>query len=33
VTKVLELSVFTGHDSLGIWYSDGQPVDPSVYEK
>lgn len=33
VRKVLELSGFTGHDSLGIWYSDNQPLDPSMYEE
>ncbi|KAK7356913.1 hypothetical protein VNO80_16193 [Phaseolus coccineus] len=33
VRKVLDLSGFTGHDSLGIWFSDNQPVDPSVYEE
>ncbi|XP_061373194.1 protein TRM32-like [Gastrolobium bilobum] len=33
VRKVLELSSFTGNQSLGIWYSDDQPVDPSVYEE
>ncbi|TKY53612.1 TRM32 protein [Spatholobus suberectus] len=33
VRKVLELSGFTGHDSLGIWYSDNLPVDPSVFEE
>lgn len=33
VRKVLELSGFTSHESLGIWYSDDQPVDPSVYEE
>ncbi|KAK7279131.1 hypothetical protein RJT34_24176 [Clitoria ternatea] len=33
VKKVLELSGFTGHESFGIWYSDNQPVDPSVYEE
>ncbi|RDX76886.1 Protein TRM32, partial [Mucuna pruriens] len=33
VRKVLELSGFTGHDSLGTWYSDNQPVDPSLYDE
>lgn len=33
VRKVLELSGFTSHESLGIWYADDQPVDPSVYEE
>ncbi|CAJ1967930.1 unnamed protein product [Sphenostylis stenocarpa] len=33
VRKVLDLSGFTGHISPGIWYSDNQPVDPSVYEE
>nr|KYP33577.1 hypothetical protein KK1_045562 [Cajanus cajan] len=33
VRKVLELSGFTGNDSFGIWYSDNQPVDPSLYEE
>lgn len=33
VRKVLELSGFTGHQSLGMWYSDNQPVDPSVYDE
>ncbi|XP_027364437.1 uncharacterized protein LOC113871542 [Abrus precatorius] len=33
VRKVLDLSGFTAHDSLGIWYSDNQPVDPSLYEE
>ncbi|OIW06865.1 hypothetical protein TanjilG_19514 [Lupinus angustifolius] len=33
VRKVLELSGFTGHESFGIWYSDNQPVDPSIYEE
>ncbi|KAJ1401718.1 hypothetical protein SESBI_28612 [Sesbania bispinosa] len=33
VRKVLELSGFTSHESHGIWYSDDQPVDPSVYEE
>ncbi|CAL0303147.1 unnamed protein product [Lupinus luteus] len=33
VRKVLELSGFTGHESIGIWYSDNQPVDPSIYEE
>ena len=33
VRKVLELSGFTGFESLGLWYSDNQPVNPSVYEE
>ncbi|QCE06183.1 hypothetical protein DEO72_LG9g1194 [Vigna unguiculata] len=33
VTKVLDLSGFTDQDSLGIWYSDNQPVGPAVYEE
>ncbi|XP_027186579.1 uncharacterized protein [Cicer arietinum] len=33
VKKVLELSGFTSHESFGLWYSDKQPLDPSVYEE
>ncbi|GAU34860.1 hypothetical protein TSUD_19400 [Trifolium subterraneum] len=33
VKKVLELSGFTSNESLGTWYSDNQPLDPSVYEE
>ncbi|KAE9617568.1 hypothetical protein Lalb_Chr03g0036731 [Lupinus albus] len=33
VRKVLELSGFTSHESIGIWYSDNQPVDPAIYEE
>ena len=33
VKEVLELSGFTGNESLGIWHSDDQPVDPLVYEE
>ncbi|KAL2326582.1 hypothetical protein Fmac_025640 [Flemingia macrophylla] len=33
VRKVLELSGFSSHDFFGIWYSDNQPVDPSLYEE
>ncbi|KAI4346057.1 hypothetical protein L6164_013139 [Bauhinia variegata] len=33
VKEVLEISGFTGHESLATWYSVDQPVDPSVYEE
>lgn len=33
VRDVLEISGFTGHDSLGMWYSADQPIDPIVYEE
>ena len=33
VKKVLELSGFTNNEPLGSWYSDNQPVDPSIYEE
>ncbi|KAL1330420.1 hypothetical protein HN51_047648 [Arachis hypogaea] len=33
VRKVLELSGFTGSESLEMWYSENQPVNPSVYEE
>ncbi|GLT68124.1 hypothetical protein SLA2020_403820 [Shorea laevis] len=33
VRDVLELSGFSGNESLGTWNSDEQPVDPLVYEE
>ncbi|CAK8570511.1 unnamed protein product [Lathyrus sativus] len=33
VKKVLDLSGFTSHESLETWYSNGQPLDPSIYEE
>ncbi|KAJ7950325.1 Protein TRM32 [Quillaja saponaria] len=33
VRDVLELSGLSGHDSIGTWHSDDQPIDPSVYEE
>lgn len=33
VKYILELTGFSGTESLGTWHSDDQPVDPSVYEE
>lgn len=33
VKKVLDLSGFTSNESLDTWYSDKQPLDPSIYEE
>ncbi|XP_038698140.1 uncharacterized protein LOC119995703 isoform X2 [Tripterygium wilfordii] len=33
VRDILELSGFSGSESLGTWHSDDQPVDPSLFEE
>ncbi|CAI8601959.1 unnamed protein product [Vicia faba] len=33
VKKVLDLSGFTSNESLETWYSDYQPLDPSIYQE
>ncbi|KAI5394637.1 protein TRM32 [Lathyrus oleraceus] len=33
VRKVLDLSGFTNNEYLETWYSDNQPLDPSIYEE